>query len=67
MISLQVQYLLLTVELIRTAYVKELFLPSIVKEKKEQLCSANGEPLNTRNKVNKGYIQNNGIASKILL
>ena len=64
MISVQVQWLLLTVELTRTAYVKESFLLSIVKEQKEQLCSANGEPLNTRYKVNKGYIQNNGYCFK---
>ena len=34
MIYLQVQWLLLTIEMTRTTYVKELFLLSIVKEKK---------------------------------
>ena len=34
------------------------------ERKKEQLCSANGEPLNTRYKLNKGYIQNNGYCFK---
>ena len=30
----------------------------------ENLCSANGEPLNIRYKLNKGYIQNNGYCFK---
>ena len=36
------------------------------ERKKEQFCSANGEPLNTRYKLNKGYIQNNGYSFKNL-
>ena len=34
------------------------------ERKKEQLCSGNGEPLNTRYMLNKGYIQNKGYCFK---
>ena len=34
------------------------------ERKKEQLFSANGEPLNTSYKLNNGYIQNNGYCFK---
>ena len=45
--------------------IREGIIPTKYYErKKQQLCSANGEPLNTRYKLNKGYIQNNGYCFK---
>ena len=41
-------------------YIREGIIPNKYCERtKEQLCSANGEPLNIMYKLNKGYIQNN--------
>ena len=46
-------------------YIREGMIPTKYYERtKEQLCSSNGEPLNTRYKLNKGYIQNNGYCFK---
>ena len=45
--------------------IREGIIPTkYCERKKEQLCSINGGPFNTRYKLNKGYIQNNGYCLK---
>ena len=43
---------------------KGIIFSNYCERTKEQLCSANGEPLNIKYKLNKGYIQNNSYCFK---